>query len=129
MLLKRTLFATFVAFSLLALCLNATTTSPPASVDLKQKLGGTIEFFGSVTSLVKGSGQFTKGIDKNIPGDYFIGIKGKFKKKSFEELGIEIVEPGTSSFTLDVKAPIIGYLLTVYQNTSIIAKGRIRRIK
>ncbi|CAG8628509.1 12500_t:CDS:1, partial [Acaulospora colombiana] len=101
MLLKRTLFVAFVAFSLLALCLNATPLrckiGDEAVVDLKEQLGGDITFTQSAEDTITASGKFEKGIEENDPDDYFIEIGGL--KESFSDLGIEIEVPGTKKFT------------------------------
>ncbi|CAG8620368.1 15498_t:CDS:1 [Acaulospora colombiana] len=131
MLLKRTLFAAFVAFSLLALCLNATPlrrkTGDKAVVDLKKQLGGDITFTQSDETTITASGQFSEGIKENDPDNYFIEIVG-LPNASFTQLGIEIEVPGTKPFSnshAGLISLIVGKELKVSHKEDIIASGTI----
>ncbi|CAG8551195.1 3146_t:CDS:2 [Acaulospora colombiana] len=103
MLLKRTLFAVFIAFSLLALCLNATPVprcSSKASVNLMDTLGGNVTFEQTRELIVTLGGRFSENIETNNPDDYFIQIGEEITSTfSFRKMDVEIKPPGTSHFS------------------------------
>ncbi|CAG8483732.1 16429_t:CDS:1 [Acaulospora colombiana] len=131
MLLKRTLFAAFIAFSLLASCLNAE-LGDQAVVDLSNKIKGQIKFteVKEKENTAYYAGKFTKGINKKNLRKWSIKI-GDLYAKSFSELNIEIEGHGTKvfqSFT-DLKfEEIIGTQLSVLYNGEMIDYGIINRI-
>ncbi|CAG8612742.1 2275_t:CDS:1, partial [Acaulospora colombiana] len=84
--LKRTLFATFVAFSLLALCLNA---APDSFVDLKAQLGSDVIFVQKNETAIMAAGKFTIGIKENKPENYFLQF-GDRLKVNFKQADIQI---------------------------------------
>ncbi|CAG8488189.1 7860_t:CDS:1 [Acaulospora colombiana] len=133
MLLKRTLFAAFIAFSLLALCLNATPlrrdVGDEAAVDLI-KLDGTVTFIQR-KKVVTIFGKFKQGFTENDPEKYFIQI-GSGQLQSFAQLDIVIVAPGTASFShtlFEDLDQIENKKLTVFHNKLPLASGTITPVR
>ncbi|CAG8500912.1 7959_t:CDS:1 [Acaulospora morrowiae] len=99
--LKRILFITLLALSLLVFSIHASPirraeVGKKVSITL-DKLGGTITFEQTSAENVTVSGQITKGLTVDDPTVYAIAIG--YLYKTFEQLGIVIDLPGTKPFS------------------------------
>src|SRR5256885_8269784 len=127
MLLKNKSFVSLATLTLLIICLVFSSQASPllrraatgtvANVDLKD-IDGHIKFTQIDASNVQAEGQFNKGITDTKTDNYAISILGV--SKTFTELGIVIVPPGTKPYKNSAPGDLnllIGQVVTVTHNS------------
>ena len=136
MLLKNKSFVSLATLTLLIICLVFPSQASPllrraatGSVDLKD-IDGHIKLTQTDASNIQIEGQFNKGITDTKTDNYAISILGV--SKTFTELGIVIVPPGTKPYKNSAPGDLnllIVQVVTVTHNSDPIASGTIQAQK